>query len=293
MPESARISEPRAAMEADVISAASASTSWVMGGRSPADTMLRFTAALKIRPESARILERVFFEVSDPKHPSYGQYWSRAKVTALLQPEPHHVKAVTAFLLHISGVNPVFVGQLVSFDLKVSEAEAAFGTKFHVFKHRSGAVVHRAPSGYSLPLEVARAVSCVEGVVRLPQLRQPDVNAMATSPLDDQPFPVDTCSGKCRGLITPAIISARYNIGDAPTKASISNKSSMAIAEFQDQGWDQSDCDKLSAACKIQNITVDKQMGGPPYGGPSTEALLDIQYIKAIGGAIPLTNVYS
>ena len=67
----------------------------------------------------------------------------------------------------------------------------------------------------------------------------------------------------------------------------------MAVAEFQDQGWDQQDCNKLAEACKTENITVEKQVGGPPYGGPSAEALLDIQYIKSLGGAIPLTNVYS
>ena len=67
----------------------------------------------------------------------------------------------------------------------------------------------------------------------------------------------------------------------------------MAVAEFQDQGWDQKDCDKLAEACKVENITVEKQVGGPPYGGPSAEALLDIQYIKSLGGAIPLTNIYS
>ena len=67
----------------------------------------------------------------------------------------------------------------------------------------------------------------------------------------------------------------------------------MAVAEFQNQGWDQRDCNKLAEACKTENITVEKQVGGPPYGGPSAEATLDIQYIKSLGGAIPLTNVYS
>ena len=182
-------------------------------------------------------------------------------------------------------------GELATFELTASQAEAFFNTEFFEFRHRSraGVVLHRAPKGYSFPTEVADAVLSVDGVVRLPHLR---ATPKLTKSLVGEPFPAGTCGGKCSGHVTPAILTERYKLGNAPAKSSISNRSSMAVAEFQDQGWDQQDCNKLAEACKTENITVEKQVG-VPYGGPSAEALLDIQYIKSLGGAIPLTNVYS
>ena len=120
-------------------------------------------------------------------------------------------------------------------------------------------MLHRAPQGYSFPTDVADAVLSVDGVVRLPHLRATPTLAKS---LMGKPFPADTCGGKCSGHVTPAILTERYKLGDAPTKNSISNRSSMAVAEFQDQGWDQKDCNKLAEACKTENITVEKQVGG-------------------------------
>jgi len=56
---------------------------------------------------------------------------------------------------------------------------------------------------------------------------------------------------------------------------------------------------KKTCATK-QNITVDKLIGSntgikcklPLFGQTCLEALLDIEYIKAVGGGIPLTNIY-
>ena len=285
--------ETRVSMEADVVSPRVASKNWIMGARTPGTVKLRFTAALRIKPENAHILDRVFHEVSDPDHERYGQHWSRAEVSALLTPAPHHMLAFRKFFLKHGPSHALSTeGELATFELTASQAEAFFNTEFFEFRHRSraGVVLHRAPKGYSFPTEVADAVLSVDGVVRLPHLR---ATPKLTKSLVGEPFPAGTCGGKCSGHVTPAILTERYKLGDAPAKNSISNRSSMAVAEFQDQGWDQQDCNKLAEACKTENITVEKQVGGPPYGGPSAEALLDIQYIKSLGGAIPLTNVYS
>ena len=83
--------ETRVSMEADVVSPRVASKNWIMGARTPGAVKLRFTASLRIKPENARILDRVFHEVSDPDHERYGQHWSRAEVSALLTPAPHHM----------------------------------------------------------------------------------------------------------------------------------------------------------------------------------------------------------
>ena len=47
--------ETRVSMEADVVSPRVASKNWIMGARTPGTVKLRFTAALRIKPENARI----------------------------------------------------------------------------------------------------------------------------------------------------------------------------------------------------------------------------------------------
>jgi tripeptidyl-peptidase-1 len=89
------------------------------------------------------------------------------------------------------------------------------------------------------------------------------------------------------------VLAAQYNLGTPPAKAAAN--SSMSVSEFQGQMWDQANCDEFAEACKLGfNVTVNRQVGSntPAQGPGSVEALLDIQYIKAIGGAIPLTDIY-
>ena len=75
----------------------------------------------------------------------------------------------------------------------------------------------------------------------------------------------------------------------------------MAVAEFQGVYWDQKGLDSFSKACALPNITVEKQIGPDrpkhcliPLLGLQfcMEAMLDIEYIKGVGGSVPLTDVF-
>lgn len=286
-------------METDVARATRHRSHWNRVGPTPPDVRLRFTAALKIHSRAAARLESAFWAVSDPDHADYGRHWSREAVRKLLSPSTRHRASVDHFLARHNAVDIDWEGELVEFVLAASDAGAAFNTSFQAFRHdQTGRVLHRSPLGYSLPEPVANIVSTIDGVVRLPFVRTAAFvaqNQAEDSASFEDPFPASaSCGGKCTDRVTPAILTERYNLGSAPAAGAISANSSMAVAEFQDQGWDQADCDKLSAACQTPNITVNHQLpSGQPSGGPSTEGLLDIQYIKALGGAIPLTNIYS
>ena len=110
---------------------------WIMGARTPGDVKLRFTAALRIKPENARILDRVFHEVSDPDHEKYGQHWSRTEMSALLQPAPNHMSAFRKFFLKHGPSHALSTeGELATFELTASQAEAFFNTEFFEFRHR-------------------------------------------------------------------------------------------------------------------------------------------------------------
>jgi subtilase family serine protease len=77
----------------------------------------------------------------------------------------------------------------------------------------------------------------------------------------------------------------------------------MGVAEFQGVMWDQPALDKFSTACDLTPpLNISHQIGTDAPKGCEipiigmqrcAEAMLDIEYIGALGGAIPLTDIYS
>jgi len=77
----------------------------------------------------------------------------------------------------------------------------------------------------------------------------------------------------------------------------------MSVAEFQGVMWDAEDFRTFETMCGFPNgsIAVARQIGNdapkkceiPVIGSTCMEAMLDIEYIKAVAGAVPLTDIYS
>jgi len=93
------------------------------------------------------------------------------------------------------------------------------------------------------------------------------------------------------------VLAQRYELGAAPSGVT---NGSMAVAEFQQVFWDQKGLDTFTTNCHLPKIAV-TQVGPEraamcriPFMGTEfcMEAMLDIEYIKGIGGAIPLTDVF-
>jgi tripeptidyl-peptidase-1 len=110
--------------------------------------------------------------------------------------------------------------------------------------------------------------------------------------LDDFP---NGCGTKCQGKVTPDVLAALYNFDKSTTGL----KTTMGVAEFQGVSYDDADLSFWSDACG-QSATVDLQVGKnspaeckvPLVGAElCLEALLDIDFIKGVGGDIPLTVV--
>jgi tripeptidyl-peptidase-1 len=266
---------------------------WSKVARSPASQTLSLTFALKLPAASAEQLNRAFHAVSNPRNPSYGAYWSQADVLALLAPSPASVNTVATFLAARGATSIDVVGNLISVTMTVAQAEAAFATTISKFEHRARrASVHRASRAYSLPLEVGVVVATIDGLLLLPRLRGTQAHADAepnASSLGMTPWLPGTCGGACPGWLTPAIISKRYNLGAAPLTAH--NGTSLAVAEFLFNYWDEGDIDSFAKACSLSGMGVLKQIGHNSPAEASIEAMLDIEYANALGGAIPLTDV--
>lgn len=189
-------------------------------------------------------------------------------------------------------------------------ANVILNTEFAYFRSLIHAhiTLNRIIKPYFLPKEVALATELVDGILRFPTGRSAN---LMTNPIvkygthmrdeiyrffkpeekgHDDLF---ACNGKCKGFTTPAVLQKAYNF--KPVK-NVAAGNSMAVAEFQLQYYDRLDLVMFSKFCDA-NVTVDRNIGGnvEPICMVTgcVEALLDIEYIKAVAGPIPLTVMYS
>jgi len=142
-------------------------------------------------------------------------------------------------------------------------------------------------------VEVAIAVDVVANLLDFPRFHSPKVvagpNAVGNWP--------DYCGASCHGKIDPQVIWQQYQVAmSLPVNAS----NSMAVAEFEGQEWDQSDLDKFTSACGIQNVAVIDVYGKNSRTDcgldACIEALLDIEFMKGVAApnaTIPLSDYWS
>merc|ERR1711937_154743 len=104
----------------------------------------------------------------------------------------------------------------------------------------------------------------------------------------------DTCASKtCSGLVTPAVLSARYRHPNATGSEEPVEGNSMAVAEFQGQTYKQTDLDTFSSSCAVPQ-GVDNNVGDALSTVRSgVEAALDVEYMKAVAPDVLLSVVYN
>lgn len=129
----------------------------------------------------------------------------------------------------------------------------------------------------------------VDDIMRFPAVRQPLMTVGADESADAA---FSSCGTKCNGFTTPDVLQQAYSFGPVKTAT---KGNSMSVAEFQLQYYDQPDLDSFSSACGV-DVDVAVTIGGNQpkicEAGGCVEALLDIEYIGAVAGPIPLTVLY-
>lgn len=299
----------RVIVEPDVIPAGDGfSGSWTIGARCRPNDVLTVSLIAKQPGSALARLEEALAAVSDPTSPRYGNYLDVGQV-AQLSAQEDAVGAITAWLQTAGDANVTSsVGStrdVVHVELACTQAERLFRTRIHhyVSRHLPGRTLLRAAIAVTLPTGIARHVATVSPLVRLPYLPLPRhaSSESAATPAGAAPGWTTGCGTPsqplCAGRVTPAILAQRYALGTAPAGKAYG---SIAVAEFQGVQWDQYGLDAFAAACLPFNVTVDHQVGPnqptkcgqPIIGGLCDEAMLDIEYIKAVAGSIPLTNIY-
>ena len=276
--------------------------SWMRRGPSKPTDVINIMVMMQHSEEQKNKLEEIFYSVSDPKNENYGNHLSQSQVTELVQHKEVHL---VVDWLKQHGAKRIDVGvhkDSVEAELTIIAAEKMLKTKFYSFQHKKheGITIQRAIFDYSVPADIARIIQLVGNTVRFPSVRSPrlvegSVEASSGSVGDW----VQDCKACGTSKVTPGVIRKRYSLPDNTFNGNAS--SSLAVAEFQGQAWDQADLSKFASTCGLANFTVDHPINaaqsasckipilGVQFCG---EALLDIEYAKGIAGSIPLTNIY-
>jgi len=277
------------------------SLSWIFDSIPRADENVELIVVIKRSAEALEKLEKIFWEVSNPKHQNYGKYLTQDEVTRVIGINEKELKTVTEWLTVPSSVIDIGVhGDIIEVGLHVVDLEELFNTKLYRFvsKENPNWTIIRAAAPYSLPSHIQDLVEVVDNLVRFPPPYNRPIIVSGEKKPGNGAFPSGySCGENCRDdFVTPAVLTDRYKLGKPYT----SGKGSMATAEFQEVYWSSVEIGIFGIACDI-NATVDHQDGtndeeicdNHSTGNICTEALLDIEYIRAVAGAIPLTNVYS
>ena len=106
-------------------------------------------------------------------------------------------------------------------------------------------VLVRVTKPYSLPEDVASAVALVDDLIRLPSVNNVLVDTTAQAGVDAAPF---QCGTSCNGYTTPAVLEQAYSYSLLKTA---NKNSSVAVAEFQGQYYDDADLASFNKACGV------------------------------------------
>jgi tripeptidyl-peptidase-1 len=287
----------RVTLEPDVPIHDPATSSWINSGRAPSETVMDISVVLTLGAGRRQDLERKLFDVSDPNHPDYGRHLSKPQIAELLAVPEATIERVRAhFFAHgAKAATPSVFRDVLAVTASVQSVEAALATTISTFTHkeRSDVTILRASAAYSLPATLAADVDMAGELLQFPALRVTprfDGTDLVEEGASDT-WPDATCGpAKCVKMVTPAILGERYTV---PVNESTPGEalSTMAVAEFQGQYFRPADLVTFSTACSV-DVSVSTIVGGnKPI--PGVEAMLDIEYIKAMSQGTNLTVVYS
>mmetsp|Transcript_31066 Transcript_31066/g.99728 ORF Transcript_31066/g.99728 Transcript_31066/m.99728 type:complete len:570 (+) Transcript_31066:64-1773(+) len=288
---------PRLSPEAEVPHHDHSTSSWLREERASPQARVTLTVALRVEGEALKRLESTFWAVSTPGDPEYGKHLSNDQVTALLNVSHERVSAASHHFAAAGAEVTVAPNRdMLTVVMTAAEAEALLSARLHWYRHsrvKAAPRLLRAAAGYSLDASVAQHVSLVGELVQFPHIAEKATTDAAEpasfSAAGGEEWPKGCAAAQCDNFVTPAVLAMRYKIPAAA--ASSSTASSMAVAEYQGQYYKTSDLATFGESCKV-DVSIKETIGGDlPVAG--VEAELDIEYIKAVAPAVPLTVVYN
>ena len=241
-----------------------------------------------LKQSNVETLERVFWEVSDPRSKEYGKHLSLSKLTQLIAPSETTISNVQAWLrshnVQSSDCQAIFTKDFMTCRMSCKSAEAMLvGAKFHRFKHaKLSKPVVRSLQHYSVPRSIVPHVDFVGGVLHFPALKGRSSPKILHREFSENMLKRDLIYSR----VNPDILRERYKVYDV---VGTHPNNRQSIASFLEEYYSPADLKAFfdifgSSFRHLKDVT---KVIGPNNGPPGSEASLDIQYIMSLGAMVP------
>lgn len=243
---------------------------WQISSRAHSKQRVSFILALPQNKDGVEALERTFWEVADPRSPSYQAFLEPAQIDAIVGASPEHGAAVKKWLeLYLPhALVKVLSDAVVVKGAQVEQIEKIFETTLFTHTHTNGHTIIRCQGPYSIPTTLKDHVDFVEGIADFPMHRSPS----RRSPSAPQ-----------NAMVVPDSLASMYGFKDVPAP----KLSKQMPAEFQgDASFSPSDLDHFLKDNSLSNENVSHIVGPFNDQFPDTEATLDVQYIVGVSPGV-------
>lgn len=250
---------------------------WVLERDAFPDETITFKVLLK--QQNLDKLDSIFWEVSNPKSPQYGQFLTQQDIATLVAPDQSSVRRVVDWL-SASGVDRnsmIFFPDYIEITTEVHTVSNLFSADFGLYRSRKTNNARLRINGDArVP---AHLLNDIDFVVGLSELIDSDARRK----------PKHTCEGAVSAtdnFITPAILKTYYGI---PAGLTGNNQASQGIAAFTDY-FSMGALENFESHFGVTGVNISRQ--GPDCFNETCdqyESDLDVQYITSIGLGIPTT----
>jgi tripeptidyl-peptidase-1 len=240
-----------------------------------------------IKQQNLEQLEKLWYEVSDPKNSKFGQFLSREEV-ATLTANSKATEFVTNYLIAhgVTITRKTPHGEYIKARARVGTWENLLATQFFEFRPENPQKksVLRALE-YSLPVELTEHVQGVFNTVHFPNVIAPKAKHEAL-----------TSGPGVRKTITPASLNEYYHI---PSNTG-NNLASQSLYESLEQYYSPNDLSQFESSYGVPQQEIAYDIGGyvsddlcVTDANNCAEANLDVQYMIAVSQVTPTTYWYN
>lgn len=250
---------------------------WVKHSKANPQQEVRLTLAVK--QNNLEIVDRLFWELSNPKSDQFGKWLSYEELGDLVK-NPSATAAVERFLFTnaINNFDTTDHGTYVSVTMKVGDAEKLFKASFYNYRHASSESDIVKTDQYAVPVELRDSVTHVAHIGYFPNPIQFSRRRVAINR--------DSSHANAADTVTPAVLQKVYNIQNTVTK---NKQTTQAVFEI-DQDFSNADLETFEKNYGLQTHDLKNVVGlntesncfrGIQYD-QCVESNLDVQYIMGI-----------
>ncbi|KAJ7513255.1 family S53 protease-like protein [Mycena galericulata] len=261
---------------------------FVSTGPAPSDEQL--TLRIALNPNNIAGLENELYAVSDPSSSRYGQHLTPEEVAEYVKPSSDALSAVTSWLqtnkISASTISPA--GDVLQFEIPVSQANSLLDTEFSVFSHQASDETSIRTLQYSLPADVSQHVAYVHPTTSFSNpFAAPKPQALPTknSKRDIDPT--------CADITTISCLLAEYGL---PTTPATQTNNVLGVSGYQNEFANFNDLKDflaefrpdLPATTKFDVQLLDGGSNTQVREFAGTEASLDIEYTVGVATGVPV-----